>query len=289
VIGRSEGSVNRPTAIVYDPPVTLSLLLAPSIGTARATARAELLSTALSATLGEETVVTMADNYDELTLRALEGSADLIWAPPSLCARLERTARVMYRCIRRGRGTYRSAIVVRRGEITSLDGLSGTRAAWVDPLSLGGHLLALDYLRSEGHEPRHLFEEQRFVGSYPEALRDVVHERSDVTAISTPDGAAQSIAQAIMLYGGTLQAERLTSIAVTRETPNDALVFSKALDEARTRDLVTRAFGTEAAPKVPSALCMALEADGFEQVDPEEYAPIRRLLEEAVPELPSSA
>jgi len=270
--------------------VTISLLLAPSIGVARAKARAELLSSALSATLGEETEVQMAESYDELTLRAIEGSADLIWAPPSLCARLQQSARVMYRCVRRGRGTYRSAIITRRGEVTSLADLEGKRAAWVDPLSLGGHLLAIDYLKSEGLDPRRLFSEQRFVGSYPDALRDVVHERSDVTAISTPDGAEQSISASMTLYGGTLQAERLTSIAVTRETPNDALVFSKALPRERAGELIERAFGTADAPKVPSALCMALEAEGFERTQPGEYDAIGLLLEDAtVPDLPPTA
>ncbi len=270
--------------------MTLSLLLAPSIGMARAKARAELLSSALSTTLGEDTEVQMPESYDELTLRALEGSAHLIWAPPSLCARLEETARAIYRCVRRGRGTYRSAIVTRKGEVQDLSDLQGKRAVWVDPLSLGGHLLAIDYLRREGLEPASLFSEQSFAGSYPEALRAVVHERADVTAISTPDGAQQSIDSSITLFGGTLQAERLTSIAVTQETPNDALVFSTALSAERVDELTTRAFGTKDAPKVPSSLCMALEADGFERVDVSEYAFVRRLLEEAtIPELPPSA
>ncbi len=270
--------------------MTLSLLLAPSIGTARAKARAELLSNALSSTLGEETEVQMPESYDELTLRALEGSAHLIWAPPSLCARLDDTARAIYRCMRRGRGTYRSAIITRRDDVEDLDQLEGRRAVWVDPLSLGGHLLAVDYLRSEGLEPASVFAEQSFAGSYPEALRRVVHERADVTAISTPDGAEQSISASITLFGGTLQAERLTSIAVTQETPNDALVFSTALPADRAEELAARAFGTEDAPKTPSSLCMALEADGFERVEVSAYETVRRLLEGAtVPDLPPSA
>jgi phosphonate transport system substrate-binding protein len=181
-------------------------------------------------------------------------------------------------------------IITRRDEIRDLSELRGKRAVWVDPLSLGGHLLAVDYLRGEGLEPASTFSEQSFAGSYPEALRRVVHERADVTAISTPDGAEQSINASITLFGGTLQAERLTSIAVTQETPNDALVFSTALPPERAAALAERAFGSADAPKVPSSLCMALEADGFERVDVSVYADIRRLLEEAtLPDLPPSA
>lgn len=259
--------------------MSISLLLAPSIGNARAQARAELLRQALSTALGEETSIHMAASYDELTLRALESSADLIWAPPSLCARLDGTARAMFRCVRRGRGTYRSAIVVRRGEVRTLAGLVGMRASWVDPLSLGGYLLAVDYLRQEGYRAAETFTEQNFVGSYPEALAQVVNEAADVTAVTVPDGSETSIAESIERYGGTLRSERLVSIAVTSETPNDALVFSRSLSESRTADLIGMAFGTAEHPKTPSALCLALEADGFETAESEDYRPVKRLLE----------
>ncbi len=259
--------------------MSISLLLAPSIGNARAQARAELLRQALGTALGEDTDIQMAASYDELTLRALESSADLIWAPPSLCARLEGAARAMFRCVRRGRGTYRSAIVVRRGEVKTLGGLVGKRASWVDPLSLGGHLLAVDYLRGEGYLPSQTFTEQDFAGSYPAALANVVNGHADVTAVTVSDGAETSVAESIERYGGALHAERLASIAVTGETPNDALVFSHSLDEDRTAELIERAFGTRESPKTPSALCLALEADGFEAADPGDYRPVKRLLQ----------
>ena len=41
-------------------------------------------------------------------------------------------------------------LIARRGEGASLDRLAGLRAAWVDPLSAGGYLLAVGLLRARG-------------------------------------------------------------------------------------------------------------------------------------------
>ena len=63
--------------------MTLRFLLPPSVGPARALARAELLDQSLRADLAEPIEVEVARNYADLAERAERGDAHLVWMPPS--------------------------------------------------------------------------------------------------------------------------------------------------------------------------------------------------------------
>jgi hypothetical protein len=65
----------------------------------------------------------------------------------------------------------RSALLVRSDSFLQLETLGGTTAAWVDRLSLAGHLLPMAWLRERGLEPGKLFGQQLFLGSYQPAWR----------------------------------------------------------------------------------------------------------------------
>ena len=52
----------------------------------------------------------------------------------------------------------------------SVDKLRGLKAAWVDPLSAGGYLLPLAWLRGQGIEPNLVFDRQETSGCSEEVV-----------------------------------------------------------------------------------------------------------------------
>lgn len=262
----------------YHRPVTLRLLFAPSIGTARAQARAELLEQSLGGELGEPVAIEICESYAALEKVATESEAELVWAPPAVVSRVESLARAIYKCVRSGRSSYRSALVMRKGEALDFASTEGLRGIWVDRLSIGGHLLAIEWLKSEGADLEKLFSEQKFAGSYPDALREVIYEKADLTAVGVHLDDPDHIAEAIGRFAGRVQAERLTHVGITGETPTDALVLTDAFPADKADKLASRLIPDDPETRAPQGLCLALEVDGFERAKPGEYQGVRQLL-----------
>lgn len=257
--------------------MTLRLLLPPSVGEARARARAELLDQSLRADLAEPVTVEVARDYADLAARAAGHGAELVWLPPTLCAQLEPTLRGLYKCVRHGRTTYRSAIVARRGELLRVADLRGKRAAWVDRLSVGGHLLALAALRRVGVGEDDLGA-QTFEGSYPDALAALVEARADFTALTVRDDSPGATRDSLATYGGRTAAEKFSALHITEESPNDAIGLTRALDRKRAERLSTRVLERDGS-RARAALCLALDAEGFIRAEPGEYEPLRGMLQ----------
>ncbi|HJL15790.1 MAG TPA: PhnD/SsuA/transferrin family substrate-binding protein [Sandaracinaceae bacterium LLY-WYZ-13_1] len=260
--------------------MTLRLLLPPSVGAARARARAELLDQSLRADLAEAMEVDVAADYADLAARAGAGTADLVWMPPTVCAQLESQMRALYKCIRQGRSHYRSAIVGRKGELWSLEDLRGRHAAWVDRLSVAGYLLAADLMRRSGIDPDRDLGGQRFLGSYPEALTEVLEGRADFAAITVRDESPATLRSALATHGGRRAADELATLRVTRACPNDAMAITQGLAPAQAEKLDRRVFQRDDT-RSRAALCLALDADGFERARPGEYGALRDMLLEA--------
>src|SRR5688500_7384720 len=96
----------------------LSLLFPPSLGPIAATARAELLAEWLSRRLVRPVAVEVARDYADMEKRLIERSVDLAWVPPALCARVVDSVPAIFVAVRRGLASFRSALVVRRRDIT---------------------------------------------------------------------------------------------------------------------------------------------------------------------------
>lgn len=256
----------------------LRLLLPPSVGPSRAAARAELLDHSLAADLSESATIAVARDYADLERRTAAGDVDLAWLPPSLCARLEPSLRERFKCVRHGRGTYRSALFTRTVDEPALRdvGFAGARCAWVDPLSLGGYRLAKAALSTHGFSPDALGA-QRFVGSYPEAIRLVLHGEADLAAIMVRDDSPHALEDSLARYGGKRASEELSLVLLSAPSPNDAIAITRALDGRRAERLASRVFEREGA-RARAAFCLALDAEGFERASPEEYRPLAALI-----------
>ena len=255
--------------------MALRLLVPPSVGVARARARGELLERSLSNEMGEPVTVEVADDYATLERRVRDAEVELAWTPAAICAEVEDRARSVHKTIREGRSSYRSALVARIDAHLALERLHGLRAAWVDRLSIGGYLLVARHLRDRGIDPDRTFVSQEFLGTHPAALTAVLDGEADVAAVSVPGPQEEHVTQALALHAGRAGAQRLHALAITDAAPNDALVITTALDEARAEALGQRLVSGGGRA---SALCLAMEAEGFERARPGEYAALRRLL-----------
>ncbi|MBX3273486.1 MAG: PhnD/SsuA/transferrin family substrate-binding protein [Sandaracinaceae bacterium] len=256
----------------------LRLLLPPSVGAARARARAELLDQSLRADLGETLTIEVADGYAELAERAERGEADVVWMPPTVCARLEPSLASAFKCVRQGSTSYRSAIVAKRGTHATLDELRDARPAWVDRLSVGGHLLARAALAARGLADT--LREPRFFGSYPAALEAVLDHEADFAAVAVRDDSAAALREALAAYVGKVAVDALACLFVTGDTPNDAVGVTRAVEPRAADRLARRVFENERA-RARAAFCLALDAEGFVRAVPGEYAELRRLLTHA--------
>lgn len=198
--------------------------LPPSLGNALARERAERLTSFIERALGRKVEVSVAASYEALAKDLLAGRADAVWAPPFVCARVEAMGvRVLARGVRRGRSSYRSALVTRAGSGLTLEKLQGTRMAWVDRDSVAGYLLPVASLKARGLEPGRLFASQQFTGSYRASLEAVEAGVADVASVFCPPGSTDmTYANGVeVVLPGRSAAFEL--IAYTEEAPNDGV------------------------------------------------------------------
>jgi phosphonate transport system substrate-binding protein len=204
--------------------------LPPSLGSDLAREHADQLAGFISRSLGKRVEVGVAASYDALAKDLLAGRADAVWAPPFVCARVEAMGvRVLARGVRRGRSSYRAALVGRAGEGLNLASLEGRRVAWVDRDSVAGYLLPVAYLKAQGREPGRLFASQHFAGSYRAALEAVRAGTADVASVfCPPESTGSSYAESVeMVLPG--QKEQFEPIAYTEEAPNDGVPVGMAV------------------------------------------------------------
>jgi len=228
-----------------------------------------LFGASLSAKLGVTIEVQVAESYDALTSRVLGGDVHLAWAPPVVCARVEEDVRCILKAIRQGRSSYQAALVVRAGEVTRKEDLAGLRAAWVDPLSSGGYLLATHYLSSVDMPPDATFGEQRFTGSYRASLEAVAGGAADVTSIYVTRTSREHARERIADLAGK-HGDLLDVLLFTRATPNDGLIVTNAVDPDQAEKIAE-----SLVDEPPVSLAKALEVDGFERSLPADYRMLR--------------
>jgi phosphonate transport system substrate-binding protein len=210
--------------------VALTLLMPPSLGAAKATARAELFDGALSQELGEAIEVAVAPTYKDLCDRALAGRVHMVWAPAGICSQLEPTARAIFKVVRYQSTTARSALVAKKKDRLSMARLKGKRAAWVDPLSVGGYLLAVAHLRRCGVEPDLIFATQVFLGNHPAVCEAVLHGEADVGAVTIGGDDDAMVSSALRTYVGAA-ADHLHVIELTASAPTDAFVLCGSIPQ----------------------------------------------------------
>lgn len=255
----------------------LRFALPPSLGTAEALTRARGFGDHLADKVGTAVSVVVAPNYATLQSMVIDGVVHVAWAPPFVCARLElKGLRVAVRGSRAGATSYRAALVCRknaRHELTALS-LRGLGAAWVDKDSVGGYLLAAALLKTKGIDPGSVFREQRFLGSYREALRAVLEERLDVSSVfAAPDGtASEGITETLPGH-----ADDFGVVAYTAESPNDGVVLSAALSQRLGAAVSSALLEMHSTPEGVNLLKRTFRIDKFDAAPPGSYRSLYRL------------
>jgi ABC-type phosphate/phosphonate transport system substrate-binding protein len=255
----------------------LSFLFPPSLGRARASARAEFLQSALSNAFGEPIHVDVSHDYRDLEERALSGEADMVWAPAGVCARIEGAARAVFKAVRGMSSTYRAALVARTGSGVTLAALERKTAAWVDPLSVGGYLLVRSHLTSLGIDPDRTFREQRFVGSHPAVVAAIIHGEVDVGAVTVPRMDEASVREAIRIYVGDV-ASRIEVVTISDEAPTDAIVITRHMPtyDAKRMESMLAPNGMDVRP--PACLLDVMQAETLLRARPGEYMGVLRMI-----------
>ncbi len=253
----------------------LTLLFPPTLGQIRAQTRAEVLSGSLGRRLGRPVKVDVAESYEQLERAVLAAEVDLAWAPPSICAAADPDAAAIFKVVRFGESSYNAAFVGRAVNPPSMDGLQGARAAWVDPLSAGGYLLAVAHLREAGLEPSELFSSEKFFGSYQGALLSVLSGNADITTVYA-HGKTDAAARRTLVENVGASASHLKPIAFTGAAPADGLIATSRLrgNEALLAALERAVDGSLG----PTLLLELFEADRLERAERDEYQALRLAL-----------
>lgn len=209
---------------------SLRFALPPSLGAARAGDLADRLRRYLERKSGLDVTVYVAADYSSIEDDLIFGNADAAWSPPLLCQRVrDAGGRFLLHAKRDGNDRYRSGLVRRRGSSVDVEHLSDARAVWVDPESTGGYRLARVWLSQQLPNLDGAFASERFAGSYQAALRAVVDEEADITAVfARPEGiSSHSALDEVELAGK----ERLEIFAFTHEERNDGVVVAPDCDD----------------------------------------------------------
>jgi phosphonate transport system substrate-binding protein len=207
--------------------------LPPSLGTERLVDRTRAVRDGLSDLLACEVDVTVSQSYEALARNLLSGAVDAAHAPPFVCAQVEpQGVTIVARAVRNGRATYGAALVKRKGSDTSLVRPKAIRAAWVDPHSVAGYLLAVAHLKSSRRlDPARHFAEQTFFGSYPAALAAVLDGRADLCAIHAQKGLPETVMDAAKQHAPGRESE-VELMEMTPEVPGDGIAVSKSANAA---------------------------------------------------------
>jgi phosphonate transport system substrate-binding protein len=250
------------------------MIVPPSLGGARTNARAELLQTSMSNELERPVEVRGAATYAELRDVVLSASIEMAWAPAAVISEMSE-ARAVLRSVREGNDRYHSALIARSDRNVHVATLAGKRAAWVDPLSVGGHLLAVAWLRGQGIEPTLVFGEQKFLGSHRAAVDAVLDGTADFTAVSVPSIEDAQLKKSLVFYAGGA-ASALQVIGVTDSAPTDALVITTKVSVQEAERIAECLLPKKG--RSPGFLLSAMEAERLERTDLAEYRELGSLL-----------
>jgi two-component system NtrC family sensor kinase len=220
------------------PSPPIRFLTYPLLGQVKEHVRAEFFARVLAERLGRPVVMEQARTYESVELELLAGRVDMALATAEQCNLFETHSRAVLRAVRAGRSYYHSAFICRAEEPLTLDKLRGKRAAWVAPLNTAGYLLPKRYLESIGLPPAEIFAEQRFYGTYRQALLAVLSGEADVTAHFTTHKEEYMVRAQLAERVGPDE-RRLRPFAFTNATLADGLIISNRMPEVEAARLVS--------------------------------------------------
>jgi phosphonate transport system substrate-binding protein len=228
----------------------------------------------MQAALRGEVEVRLAASYDDIERDLLSGRAQVAWAPPLVSARIESYGgRLLARAVRHGTGTYRSALLERRGARVAIQPAANLRAAWVDRRSMGGYVLPQVLLHSLGLSSWEVFSQERFVGSYARAREELLAGRVDVCSAAvhsaSPHGVAREMGTEVSILG------------VSDPCTNDGIVVGPGLASGDAQRVCEAMLGLHL--QAGDLFAEVFEADRFEAAPAGTFREVYRLLIASLP------
>lgn len=278
-------SAAKPFTLAPAPAGTLTVGLVVSSGTAGAQAQADALSAFVQKALNKPARAAVFPDYDSLASHFAEGKVDVGFLPPLAYVRATALGKVrpLAKVIRTGQPSNRSVLFAASGSaLKSLDDVKkaqGLRAAWVDPSSATGYILAKAMLLEKGIDPAGVFVDQSFLGSHDAACLAVAQGKAQIGASYSIDPVAEPV-KTITGCKNALDegASALQIVAATDPIPNDVLAVRDGLPQAESAALLAAARALEASAEGKKTLETAFHAEGFTDAADADYAPVRSAL-----------
>lgn len=216
------------------PPIRF--MTTPAFGEVKEHVRAELLAVALTQKLGIPVTIDPARSYEDVVAAVQSGGIDAAWGTAELCDRFADQARAVLRAVRSGTCTYHAALICRAEDPLTLDGLKGTRVAWVTRWSTAGYLLPCRFLEQNGIDPGTVFSSHEEFGSYRRALLALLDGEADVASVYCTHPDERAVRAMLAEHVGRREAE-LVPFAFTDAHPSDGIIITNRLPE-ETADLL---------------------------------------------------
>lgn len=229
-----------------------------------------------------ELSIKFVESYEALAECLRKKTVDFAWLPPIVFVLLEKQAVVepLVSNHRGGQAAFQAVLVVHAdSRIHTLDGLRGTRAAWIDPFSATGYVLPRVQLAALGIDPRRAFASQRFYGSHDAALSAIVAGEADVAGtFARVDGAGIVSSGS---WSNLLHVRSMVRVLATLGTiPADAIAVRAGVD-LELRERMAEAFVASSNDEMASKLIRRLfGVEEFRRGNLRSYAALRTTVEQ---------
>lgn len=224
------------------------------------------LCTAISKRTRSDVIPLLVDSYSVLSERIAEGSVQIAWGPPLVVEALTRRRVVAVICCphRPGGLTYHSALFSRASKrIRDVGELQGLRAAWVDPSSLSGCVLARRWCERAGRDPEQLFSQQQYLKTHSAVARAILGGDADVGATyANVDPKSRRVLDAGWSEIGASVGD-VHVIATIGPVPSDAIVISSRVPDV-IREEAADALCSLTGPAIAAARAL-FRADRFQR------------------------
>jgi len=182
--------------------------------------------------LGCKIVPKVSLSYEELLDGIRKETIDIAWLPPIVSAMLEREGRSRGLLVseRIGSTLFHSVIVCAEDmPWKTPKEIRGARAAWVDPWSASGYVLARLHLHQLGVDPAVAFVDERFLGSHDAAIQRLLQGHADLAATYANLDADGHVTSAGW-RGHADARSRVRILAVIGAIPSDVIGVRSTLD-----------------------------------------------------------
>ncbi len=240
--------------------------------------RLSRLAEIFGADLGVKLAPFPAPSYLRIYEALAQGKVGIAWVPPMLAVDLEDrgSAHLVGIPARSGKDTYRSVLIVAKGDSRDLESFKGSTIAWVDPQSASGYLVPRAHLASKGFDPRSFFGKEVMVGTHSSVADAVSNGRADIGATFCTFGEDKAIVTAGWLPSNGRRTREVDLLWTSDPIPNDAFVVSSLVP-----DVLRKAIGDWLLDPPPNARQLLLELVGAESCarpDEAHFGPLRDLM-----------